>query len=117
MKFVLEAKIYNFVKNHNITKPLFIGYFIAIFAIFYFTFFTFFGDKGLIEYFALKKQIENKEITKEELATKMQAKKNMVDGMNSEALDVDLLDEQARKVLGYAGKNEVIIYQDKTTQE
>ena len=36
----------------------------------------------------------------------------MVDGMNSNSLDVDLLDEQARRVLGYAGKNEVVIYQD-----
>jgi cell division protein FtsB len=116
VKFVLEAKLYNFVKQHNITKPLFIGYFIAIFAILYFTFFTFFGGKGLVKYFALKKQIENKEITKEDLSAKMQAKKNMVDGMNLDALDIDLLDEQARKVLGYAGKNEVVIYQDKKDQ-
>jgi len=116
VKPVLETKLYNFVKEHNITKPLFIGYFIAIFAIFYFTFFTLFGDKGLIEYFAVKKQIENKEVTKEELAAKMRTKKNMVDGMNLEALDIDLLDEQARKVLGYAGKNEVVIYQDNDDQ-
>ena len=36
----------------------------------------------------------------------------MVDGMNTNSLDVDLLDEQARKNLGYVGKNEVVIYQD-----
>jgi cell division protein FtsB len=47
----------------------------------------------------------------------MQAKKNMVDGMNLESLDLDLLDEQARKVLGYAGKNEVVIYREKNLEK
>ena len=69
----------------------------------------FFGQKGLVEFFSLKKQIENKEIAKQGLAAKMQAKKNMVDGMNTDSLDIDLLDEQARKTLGYTGKNEVVI--------
>ncbi len=45
--------------------------------------------------------------------TKMQNRQNMVDGMNLDSLDVDLLDEQARKVLGYANKNEVVIYSEK----
>lgn len=105
--------LYNFVKEHNITKPLFIGYFIAFSAIIYFSLFTIFGDKGLIDFYKLRKQIANKEATKQELSQKMQAKKNMVDGMNLNSLDLDLLDEQSRKVLGYVGKNEVVIYQDK----
>ncbi len=73
---------------------------------------TIFGEKGFVEYLVLKKQIENKEHTKQELLAKRNAKKNMVDGMNLQSLDIDLLDEQARKVLGYAGKNEVVLYQD-----
>lgn len=107
-----ENFLQNFVKKYRISKPLFVGYFIAFSIIFYFTFFIFFGDKGLVELFALKKKIENKETTKQELYDKMQAKKNMVDGMNSNSLDVDLLDEQSRKTLGYVGKNEVVIYRD-----
>ena len=107
--------LYNFTKNHHITKPLFVSYFIAFFAIFYFLFLTFFGEKGLIEFFALKKKIAGKEIAKQELLNRMQAKKNMVDGMNMNSLDLDLLDEQSRKVLGYVGKDEVVVYQDKNT--
>jgi len=105
--------LYKFVKRHSITKPLFISYCIAISVILYFAAFTIFSEKGLIQLFALRHKIENKEIIKQELSAKMQAKKNMVDGMNLNALDVDLLDEQARKTLGYAGKNEVVIYHDK----
>lgn len=108
--------LYNFVKEHNITKPLFVGYCIVFSLIIYFIFFTIFGEKGLIEFFSLQHKITNKEATKQELSAKMQAKKNMVDGMNLNSLDLDLVDEQSRKVLGYVGKNEVVIYQDKPKQ-
>lgn len=60
----------------------------------------------------LQAKVENKEIAKQQLQDKMQAKKNMVDGMSLNSLDLDLLDEESRKVLGYVGKNEVVIYQE-----
>lgn len=104
--------LYNFVKENKITKPLFIGYSIVFSVIFYFLFFIFFGDKGLVEFFSLKRQIANRDATKQELLSKMEAKKNMVDGISLNSLDLDLLDEQSRKVLGYVGKGELVIYQD-----
>ncbi|MBM3579646.1 MAG: hypothetical protein FJX34_02595, partial [Alphaproteobacteria bacterium] len=103
--------IYRFVKKHNISKILFVACFVGLAAISYFVFFMIFGDKGLVKFFALKQQIENKEINKQELSAKMQEKKNLVKGMSLDSLDLDLVDEQSRKVLGYAGKNEVVIYQ------
>lgn len=106
--------LYNFVKKYNISKTLFITYFTAALAICYFLIFTIFGEKGLVKLFTLKQQIENKEITKQELSVKMQAKKNLVDGMSPDSLDLDLVDEQSRKVLGYVGKNEVVIYSEKS---
>ena len=102
--------LYSFVRRHNISKPLFVAYFTALIAILYFAAFTIFGEKGLVKFFSLKQQIENKEITREELSAKMQAKKNLVEGMSPDSLDLDLVDEQSRKVLGYVGKNEVVIY-------
>ncbi len=104
--------LHNLVKKYHVTKLIFVSYFVAFAVIFYFILIMIFGQKGLFEYFALKNQIENKEAVKEELLNKMNTKKNMVDGMNINSLDVDLLDEQARKNLGYVGKNEVVIYQD-----
>lgn len=105
--------LYNFVRKYHIKKSSFIGYSITFSVIFYFLFFAFFGDKGLFTFFSLKKEVSNIGITKQELLNKMQNRKNMVDKMSSNSLDLDLLDEQSRKVLGYAGKNEVVIYQDK----
>ena len=104
--------LYNFVKQHHINKPLFIGYCIAFAVFSYFLFFAIFGDKGLFTFFSLKKEITNIEITKQELSDRMKEKKNMVDGVSLDSLDLDLLDEQSRKVLGYVGNNEVVIYQD-----
>ncbi len=71
----------------------------------------------MVKFFALKQQIENKEIIKEELSAKMRAKKNLVDGMSPNSLDLDLVDEQSRKVLGYVGKNEVVIYPDQNPSQ
>ncbi len=106
--------LYKFIKQNNITKPTFIGYFIAIAVVLYFSSFTIFGEKGLIKLFILKQQIAEKSSLKHELNSKAAVKKNMVEGMKPESLDIDLLDEQARRVLGYAGKNEVVVYEDKS---
>jgi cell division protein FtsB len=108
---------YHFVKKYQISKALFVSYFVACFSILYFGFFIVFGEKGLLKLATLSKQIQNEETAKKEICAKLQVKKNMVDGMNLNSLDIDLLDEQARKVLGYAGKNEVIIYQDSSTNK
>ncbi len=78
----------------------------------YFIFHALFGDKGLIKYFHLKKELQRKEITQEGLANKARNKQNMVNGMSVESLDLDLLDEEARKNLGYAGKQEIVVYDD-----
>lgn len=107
-----EKFLYNFVKRHNISKPVFVIYFATFFTTFYFILFTIFGQKGVIDLIKLKHQISEKKSEKKELISKAESKKNMVDGMSLQSLDVDLLDEQARKVLGYAGKNEVVIYND-----
>lgn len=104
--------LYYFVKKHQISKSLFIIYFAALFLILYFGLITIFGDKGLLELNKLKDQIRNKEITKTEAFSKMKAKKHLVDSMNSNSLDLDLLDEQTRKTLGYVGENEVILYEN-----
>lgn len=107
-----KKTIYNFVKKYHISKPAFIAYSIIICLIIYFFLFTIFGQKGVIAMFRLQEKIENVGMAKEGLVNKLNNKKNMVDGISGESLDLDLLDEQSRKVLGYVGKNEVVIYQN-----
>lgn len=108
---------YDFIKEHNIRKSQFILYCVGVSLFFYFTITAIFGEKGLMSYNSLKTQVQNKELAKKELIAKMRTKKSMVEGMNLNSLDLDLVDEQSRKVLGYVGKNEVVIYQDKEQDE
>jgi cell division protein FtsB len=102
--------IYNFVNKHGVTKHQFVTYFAAALVIFYFLLSTIFGQKGLVSLSKLSQQIEKREMVKQELLSTIESKKNLVEGMSPESLDLDLLDEQSRKVLGYVGKNEVVIY-------
>ena len=104
-------------KNQNpkflITKQIFIAIAITCVMSLYFIYFTLFGSKGVVKYFKLNKELQEKEFIKESLENKMKIKQNMVNGMNLESLDLDLLDEEARKNLGYANKNEIVIYHEK----
>lgn len=102
--------IYNLVKQHRISKGLFISYFALAAMGLYFTTHAIFGSKGLIQYFALKSQIRTKENIKEQLLVKMKTKENLVKGMDPNSIDLDLLDEQVRSVLGYSNRSETVIY-------
>ncbi len=66
-----------------------------------------------MQYFQIKNELQEKELVKEGLENKIENKQNMVDGMSVDSLDLDLLDEEARKNLGYAGKEEIVIYDEK----
>lgn len=85
---------------------------LTICAVLYFFYYTIFGGKGIVKYFQLEKELHKKELIKNDLQAIMKNKQNMVDGMNLKSLDLDLLDEQDRKNLGYVNKNEIVIYDD-----
>ena len=48
----------------------------------------------------------------QDLENKVKAKEAVVSGMKLDSLDLDLLDEQSRKILGYMGKDELVVYQN-----
>lgn len=95
-----------------ITKQIFITASITLAAVLYFIYYALFGGKGLVKYFEIKNELQQKELVKGGLENKMDNKQNMVNGMSVDSLDLDLLDEEARKNLGYAGKEEIVIYDD-----
>lgn len=103
---------YKFVTKYHISKPLFIAYFIALFLIAYFIIFTVFGNKGLIKMLYLQERIANKETIRQQNSNFVKSKEDLIKGMKAESLDLDLLDEQSRKILGYVGEKEIVIYQE-----
>lgn len=106
------AAFNSLILRNNISKVGFVSYVIISLVILYFSFFVIFGQNGLLKMIDLKKKINDEDFKKAYLENKAKIKKDMVKKMSPESLDVDLLDEQARKVLGYASEDEVILYDE-----
>lgn len=109
-----ENFIFTFVKKNRINKSAFLTYSVLISLTFYFLLLSIFGEKGLIKLREIRQKTSIIESQKIEIENKINAKKKMVEGMNLESLDLDLVDEQSRKVLGYVGKNEKVIFKDES---
>ena len=114
---ITKNTLYNFVRRNRINKTTFVSYCVAISTILYFMFVSIFGDKGLVEYYLIKKQVSEIESKKSELQSKIRLKKEMIKGMDYDSLDLDLVDEQSRKTLGYVGKNEIVVYLEKANKK
>ena len=102
--------LYNLVDNYQISRSLFIFYFICFSLIIYFLANAFFGTKGFFAYQNVLHNFNNLQLTKETLKQAFQTKTKAVEHMNLQSLDLDLVDEQSRKLLGYINKNEVVLY-------
>ncbi len=80
---------------------------------FYFLGHSIIGERGLLNMFRLNQQLTESRQKLSELTVKQNIIEKRINGLNIEsALDLDLLDEQARVVLGYADQNEKVIYNE-----
>lgn len=102
----------NTIKKLSKNRKQFIIFTVCLSIILYFVFYTIFGTRGVVDYFKIRSQLQENNLTKDKLFIEIENKKNLVDRIKDESLDLDLLDEQVRKNLGYAKKDEIIIYED-----
>lgn len=79
----------------------------------YILFHAFYGQRGIVSYFKLTNELELKLAELERLQSKHLQLEHQVKLLRSESLDLDMLDEVARKTLGLAKPTELII----TTKE
>ena len=82
----------------------------CVLILFYLGFHAVSGERGLFALFKENRKLE--QLTQElaDIRAKREALEKKVRLMSSKSLDLDMLDEQARNVLGYAGKDEVVIF-------
>lgn len=90
----------------NIAKPLF-----WLFAMFYFCYHLVSGDKGALAMIQLQQRIESSEIELARVSQERHLLEDKVSRLSANNLDLDLLDEQARRILGYAQKDEIVYYE------
>lgn len=88
----------------NMVLPALFG--IAIFL--YASYHAVSGDRGLFTFLQLSRKAEQTYLELDNLQKQRMALEKKVSLLREESLDLDLLDEQARRILGYAHPDETV---------
>lgn len=75
----------------------------------YFTFAAVQGDYGVLRQAQTADEMQGLTAERDNLAAELASLKNMTHRLSDSYLDVDLLDEQVRSVLGYVRADEIVI--------
>ena len=75
----------------------------------YFTFAAIQGENGVLRQVQIKGEAEHLRSERDDLVTELAALKNRTRRLSDSYLDIDLLDEQVRGVLGYIRTDELVI--------
>ena len=86
------------------------GPLLCVLALFYLGFHAVSGERGLLALFKESRKFELLKTELAEISGKREALDKKVRALSSQSLDLDLLDERARLVLGLAGKSEIVIF-------
>ncbi len=89
----------------------YVKYIIVLFLIVYFGYHLATGEKGLIKYQNITKDLELKQIELEELTSQREELEQKVEDLTEENLNKTKLEIEARKSLGLIGENEKIVYE------
>ena len=83
--------------------------FILIFLFIYFIFHTIYGNRGIIAYYQLKKEIESLSDQVDKLSFDRIILEKQAKDLSSNNIDKDLLDQNAKKLLMLSEQDEEII--------
>ena len=92
---------------------LYLSFLITFFIFIYLVYFLVNGQRGLLKYFYLTKQAEEYNHTLANLKAENDYYIDRTKRLQPNTVDLDFLDEQARKKLGLIDKNEIVIILDK----
>ncbi|WP_373085584.1 septum formation initiator family protein [Sneathiella sp.] len=90
------------------------GPILGILAVAYFSYHLVEGDRGLFAYLKLQHEIDKADAIYQVTEIEKQALEKRVSLLRPENLDLDMLEERARDVLGIAHPDEIVIYRHKT---
>ena len=92
---------------------LYLSFLITFFISIYLVYFLINGQRGLLKYFYLIKQNQEYSQTLAKLKIENQYYNDRINRLKPNTVDLDFLDEQVRKKLGFIDKNEIVIILDK----
>ena len=94
------------LKNRIIT---YFSFLITFFIFLYLVYFLVYGQRGLLQYFYLSKQNHEYKEKLDRLTSENKYLDNQIKKLQPNTVDLDFLDEQVRKKLGFIDKNEIVI--------
>ena len=94
------------IKNKII---LFLSFLITFFIFIYLIYFLINGQRGLLKYFYLTKQSNINNFSLTNLKVQNEYYIDRIKRLEPNTVDLDFLDEQIRKKLGFVNKNEMVI--------
>lgn len=87
------------------------GFFLLLVLVFvYFSFYAVRGERGLIKYVNLNKEVSDARLCAQKYALEKEEWTQKVNRLSNQNLDLDMLDERARLVLNMAGDKEFVIF-------
>jgi len=105
----MNAKIEYFEREKPLPRRV-AGSLFCVLILFYLGFHTVSGERGVFALLREKARLGQLQTQLVEVKEKRQELEKKVANLRSDNLDLDLLDEQARKVLGTTGKGEVVLF-------
>jgi len=91
---------------------LYFSFLLTFFISIYLVYFLINGQRGLLKYFYLTKQNQEYNQVLLNLKTQNEHYSDRIKRLQPNTVDLDFLDEQVRKRLGYIDKNEIVIILD-----
>ena len=85
---------------------------LLLFVLFYLSFHAISGERGLIAWFKANRELAQLQTELEQVKAKNATISKRVALLSGPEIDHDILDEQARRVLGFARDNEVVVLQN-----
>ena len=86
------------------------GPLLCVLILFYLGFHAVSGERGLFALFKENRRLEQLTAQLDDSRSKREALEKKIKLMSSNSLDLDMLDERARTVLGLASKDEVVLF-------
>ncbi|MDP2193642.1 MAG: septum formation initiator family protein, partial [Alphaproteobacteria bacterium] len=69
-------------------------------------------ERGIISWMSLSQKVQEEEKVLQALTSQQKALEQRVKLLRPDSLDLDMLDEQARRLLNYSRKQEIVIYDE-----
>jgi cell division protein FtsB len=86
------------------------GPLLCVLILFYLGFHAVSGERGVFALFKETRKLEQLTTELDNVKSRRELLESKVKRMSNNSLDLDMLDEQAKSTIGFAGKDEVVIF-------